>query len=216
MPNRDYHQERRDYQAPSLRRVDLASSPFQQFSNWIDSAHQCKALKDPTAMALATVNRSGQPHCRIVLLKAFSEQGLLFYTHYDSQKGLDLLQQPKASVNFFWPELDQQIRINGRIERLTHEESKTYFQSRPIDSQLSASISHQSQPVESRAALEAQMAKAAEKMTGKTIELPENWGGYRLIPQEFEFWQGRPNRLHDRFRYRLQPSQDWLIERLAP
>jgi pyridoxamine-phosphate oxidase len=184
----------------------------------MDRAEQNKSIKDPTAMTLATVGTNGQPHARIVLLKDFSLQGLVFYTHYQSQKGQDLANQPKASVSFFWPELDQQIHIEGVVEKVEREQSKAYFNSRPIDSQLAASISNQSHEIASRAELESLMVKATlehKNNQEQTIPLPEHWGGYRLVPNKFEFWQGRPNRLHDRLVYTSKDSI-WQIKRLAP
>lgn len=218
MPNRDYHNQRRDYNAQPLSKSALNRCPFSEFSLWMDRAEQNKSIKDPTAMTLATVGTNGQPHARIVLLKDFSLQGLVFYTHYQSQKGQDLANQPKASVSFFWPELDQQIHIEGVVEKVEREQSKAYFNSRPIDSQLAASISNQSHEIASRAELESLMAKAAlehKNNQEQTIPLPEHWGGYRLVPNKFEFWQGRPNRLHDRLVYTSKDSI-WQIKRLAP
>lgn len=215
MPNRDLHNERRDYHASSLSKKDIQSSPFKQFSNWLDKASTTNSIKDPTAMTLATVDDSLQPQSRIVLLKEFSEQGLLFYTHYQSEKGNQLKNNPKASCCFFWADLDQQIRIEGSVEKISAELSDRYFHSRPKDSQLAAYISNQSQAVASRAELEQKMQHASEEFANKKVPRPEQWGGYRLIPHKFEFWQGRPNRLHDRFIYEKN-STDWTITRLAP
>lgn len=220
MPNRDYHNERRDYQAKALHKADMLSSAFEQFSSWLDKAHQTTSIKDPTAMTLATVSANNQPHCRIVLLKEFTNEGLLFYTHYASNKGLEINDCPKASCCFFWEDLDQQIRIEGSIEKISSELSDKYFQSRPRDSQLVAYISNQSQTINSRAELENKMQVAKDEFKTQPIPRPKMWGGYRLVPTKFEFWQGRPNRLHDRFIYEkninADKSKQWTISRLAP
>lgn len=215
MPNRDLHQERRDYDANPLSRQDMHSSPFNQFTNWMDQAVNTSSIKDPTAMSLATVDANHAPHCRIVLLKEFGEQGLLFYTHYKSKKGKEITASPFASCCFFWADLDQQIRIEGRVEKISAALSDQYFHSRPKDSQLAAFISNQSQTVDSRKTLEDKMQAAATDYADKLVPRPTNWGGYRLVPTKFEFWQGRPNRLHDRFIYEKKGSS-WLISRLAP
>jgi pyridoxamine-phosphate oxidase len=215
MPNRDYHNQRRDYNIASLNKKNLPSSPFKQLVNWLEQVFTTASIQEPTAMTLATVGLDNQPHCRIVLLKKFNEQGLLFYTHYDSNKGRELETNPKASCGFFWSELDKQIRIEGRVEKISAESSDKYFNSRPKDSQLAAYISKQSQVVKNRADLENKMQAASKKFADINVPRPKQWGGYRLIPHKFEFWQGRPNRLHDRFVYEKQGS-NWSITRLAP
>jgi len=215
MPNRDYNNERRDYNTASLNKEDLLCSPFKQLVNWLEQAFTTTQIKDPTAMTLATVGEDNQPHCRVVLLKEFNEQGLLFYTHYDSDKGKELVANPKASCCFFWPELDKQIRIEGGVKKVSAEQSDKYFKSRPKDSQLAAHISNQSKIVNSREELENKMDKASKDFNDKDVPRPEQWGGYQLIPHKFEFWQGRPNRLHDRFSYEKKGAE-WIITRLAP
>ena len=200
MPNRDYQAERREYQFAGLRRKDLNTDPYQQFQSWMDEAFKADII-DPTAMTLATANKAGLPHARIVLLKAFDADGFVFYTHYQSEKGQDLAENPFASLLFFWPQMDRQIRIEGWVEKISPEQSDRYFHSRPRGSQLSAYISHQGEAIESRAELEQRLQVAAEQFEGKTIPRPSHWGGYRLHATWFEFWQGRPNRLHDRFCY---------------
>ena len=221
MPNRDYQQQRREYRSPSLRKKALNQNPYQQFQQWMDDACATDIL-DPTAMTLATVNAAGQPHARIVLLKAFDEQGFVFYTHYQSEKGQDLAQNPLACLLFFWPQLDRQIRIEGKVRQIEPEASDRYFHSRPKDSQLAAYISQQSQPVSSRSTLEQRFQQAKQQFQSSPIPRPEHWGGYRLKATAFEFWQGQPNRLHDRFRYQIETNaenhqaQNWQIERLSP
>jgi pyridoxamine-phosphate oxidase len=216
MPNRDYHDERRQYEFATLNHADLHLDPFQQFSEWMDFAYE-RMAQDPTAMSLSTVDKTGQPHSRIVLLKAFGKDGLVFYTHYESDKGQQIADNPKGALLFFWPELDRQVRIEGTLEKIPREASEAYFKSRPRDSQLAALISQQSTEVPGRKTLEQNMEIAAEEHLGE-IPCPEHWGGYRLTPTYFEFWQGRPSRLHDRFRFAHSDENDqaWHIARLSP
>ncbi|WP_040726240.1 pyridoxamine 5'-phosphate oxidase [Thiomicrorhabdus sp. Kp2] len=221
MPNRDYHQERRDYDFKQLSREALSLDPFIQFSHWMDEAVEEKII-DPTAMSIATVDSKGQPHSRVVLLKEIDENGFVFYSHYDSAKGQQIENNPHASLLFFWPQMDRQIRIEGLLEKVSREQSEAYFHSRPRDSQLAAASSSQSMIVPGRKTLE--MNYEIQKAEHEHLEVPcpEHWGGYRLVPNRFEFWQGRPNRLHDRFIFILEEKhsdsnhQAWLIERLAP
>lgn len=216
MPNRDYHADRRQYDFAKLEHADLHLDPFQQFSEWMDFAQE-RTVQDPTAMSLSTVDATGQPHSRIVLLKAIDDKGFVFYTHYISDKGQQIDYSPKGALLFFWPELDRQVRIEGLLEKTPRDVSERYFQSRPRDSQIAALISQQSQVVPGRKTLEQNMEIAAEEQLGE-ITCPEHWGGYRLVPDYFEFWQGRPSRLHDRFRFTLSPRNDqaWRIDRLSP
>lgn len=218
MPNRDYQETRREYEYAALNHEDLHLDPFIQFSEWMDSAFQNTAIKDPSAMSLSTVDTTGQPHSRMVLLKHFDTNGLVFYSHYNSAKGQDLAHNPKAALLFFWPEMDRQIRIEGDIEKTSREMSQAYFASRPIDSQLAATISHQSAPIPGRKTIELNFLIAQNDYQGETIQCPEHWGGYQLTPTLFEFWQGRTNRLHDRFQYQksLKNDQAWSILRLEP
>lgn len=216
MPNRDYHEERRDYQFSELKRNDLNDNPFAQFSAWMDQAIQQKIM-DPTAMSLSTVDASGQPHSRIVLLKAFEADGFVFYTHYDSAKGAEIEENQKVALLFYWPEMDRQVRIEGTISKISNEQSEQYFHSRPRDSQLAAYISQQSQVVADRETLEGNLSNATEDFEGSEIPHPAHWGGYKVVPSSFEFWQGRPSRLHDRFKFsQNQTQQAWSIDRLSP
>jgi pyridoxamine 5'-phosphate oxidase len=168
------------------------------------------------AMSLATATPEGRPFVRIVLLKEFDQNGFVFFTNYESQKGQQLTANPHAALVFYWVELDRQIRISGPVEKTSKEESERYFHSRPPTSQLGAWASKQSQSLDGRRILEARLAEMTERFTGQDIPLPPHWGGYRVRPEMMEFWQGRPNRLHDRFRYNRQPDRAWTIERLAP
>lgn len=217
MPNRDYHDHRLNYETGELGDQFLTSNPFELFQQWMDDAFS-QQVDEPTAMTLATVDASQQPHSRIVLLKAFDRNGFVFYTHYESAKGRELITSKRASISFFWPKLERQIRIEGLVEKLSPDASDRYFQSRPVDSQISAYISKQSQAVASRAELEQRMEDAKQEFAGKTIPRPNNWGGYCLTPKRFEFWQGRPNRLHDRLAFTIHPTdpQAWSSSRLSP
>jgi pyridoxamine 5'-phosphate oxidase len=167
-------------------------------------------------MSLATAGRDGRPSVRIVLLKSFDQEGFVFFTNYESTKGKQLEANPHAALGFYWVELDRQIRISGKVERTSREESQAYFHSRPVGSQLSAWASRQSEVIDGQRVLDARMAKMTERFGDKPIPLPPHWGGYRLKPDKIEFWQGRPNRLHDRFRYTGRADGSWQIDRLAP
>lgn len=217
MPNRDYHAHRKNYQLGELNDRFKDVNPFELFQQWMDDAFE-NNVPEPTAMTLATVDASQQPHARIVLLKAFDRDGFIFYTHYESAKGRELITSKRAAATFFWPELERQIRIEGIVEKINPNDSDRYFQSRPIDSQLSAYISKQSQIVDSREALEQRMIDAKKELAGKPIPRPDTWGGYRLVAKRFEFWQGRPNRLHDRLQFSVHTTdpQAWSCVRLSP
>ena len=167
-------------------------------------------------MSLATAGRDAKPSVRIVLLKGFDQDGFVFFTNYESEKGKQLKVNPYAALAFYWIEQDRQIHISGKAEKTSREESQTYFHSRPLGSQLSAWASRQSEVLDGRRVLDARMAEMAERFGNKRIPLPPHWGGYRVSPDTVEFWQGRPNRLHDRFRYTRQADHRWSIERLAP
>lgn len=206
---------RHDYVARGLRRADLHEDPIKQFAIWFGEAAATQ-IRDVNAMSLATATAEGTPSLRIVLLKGISERGFVFYTNYASEKGQQLEQNPRAALNIFWVQLERQIRVNGTVEKTSRAESEEYFHSRPLGSQLGAWASAQSEPVANREVLESQLAAAAERFAGGSVPLPEHWGGYRVVPETIEFWQGRTNRLHDRFRYQRQSGGSWLIERLSP
>jgi pyridoxamine 5'-phosphate oxidase len=206
---------RYEHAAQGLRRSDLDPDPIKQFANWFTAAIEA-GIRDVNAMSLATTAKGSKPSVRIVLLKGFDQDGFVFFTNYESEKGKQLQANPHAALAFYWIELDRQIRISGKAEKTSREESQTYFHSRPLGSQLSAWASRQSDVLDGRRVLEARMAEMTERFRGKPVPLPPHWGGYRVKPEMMEFWQGRPNRLHDRFRYTRQADGGWLIERLAP
>ena len=206
---------RKEYMQRGLDEGDLDADPFRQFAAWFDEARASSPI-EPNAMALATVGADGRPSLRMVLLKGADERGFVFYTNYESRKGRELADTPWAALTFFWPEMERQIRIEGRVEPVSAEESDAYFHSRPIGSQLSASASHQSEVIAGREELEQRVAALSAQYHDQEIPRPENWGGFRVIPDAIEFWQGRANRLHDRLRYRLLASGGWQIERLSP
>ena len=204
---------RREYMLAGLSDAEAARDPFDQFERWMGDALSHE-LPISNAMTLATVTPEGKPDARIVLLKGIEGGGFVFYTNYESAKGRQLAADPQACLVFFWVELERQVRVTGRVEKVTAAESDTYFASRPLGARLSAWASAQSSPVPARRALEDALA-AVEKLHGANPPRPPHWGGYRLIPDSMEFWQGRPNRLHDRLLYRVNGSA-WTIGRLAP
>jgi pyridoxamine 5'-phosphate oxidase len=212
---RDPAASRYDHAVQGLRRSDLDPDPIKQFSNWFTAAIEAR-IRDVNAMSLATAGEGGKPSVRIVLLKGFDQDGFVFFTNYESEKGKQLAALPYAALAFYWIELDRQIRISGKAEKTSRQESQSYFHSRPLGSQLSAWASRQSENLDGRRVLDARMAEMTERFRNKRVPLPPHWGGYRVNPDVMEFWQGRPNRLHDRFRYTRQADGNWLIERLAP
>jgi|TARA_B110000967_G_C18723700_1_gene478977 pyridoxamine 5'-phosphate oxidase len=214
MSSQDYKDYRREYEAAGLRRQNLALDPWQQFSHWLGEAEVACPL-DATSMALATVSSSGMPSARIVLMKSYNADGLVWYTDSRSHKGQDIAQNPQASVLFYWQPLERQVRISGTVVLVPEIIADAYFTSRPRASQLSAAATPQSQVVPGLADLELNVIQLDKQTQGSVIERPQPWVGFCLRPTQFEFWQGQPSRLHDRFRYQ-QTGDAWSIDRLAP
>lgn len=206
---------RRDYLQGGLNREDLDANPLAQFEHWMSQTVEADLNSDPTAMVLATVDASGQPSQRVVLLKGLTEEGFVFYTNYDSRKGRDLAANPKASLHFPWLPLERQVIVYGEAEKLSESESEAYFHSRPRASQIGAWTSHQSQSISSREALDDAFQEMTDRFGQEEIPLPPFWGGYRIVPQRIEFWQGRSGRLHDRFMYQREGNV-WTVQRLQP
>jgi pyridoxamine 5'-phosphate oxidase len=211
----DYGGFRHEYIGQGLRRASLNPNPIKQFDAWFTAAAKA-GIHDANAVALATSSPEGRPSVRVVLLKDFDETGFVFYTNYASEKGKQLEKNPRAALVFYWMEVERQIRVEGTVEKTSREESEQYFHSRPVGAQLGAWASHQSQAIDGRRVLNARLAEMKQRFAEGEIPLPPHWGGYRLRPERIEFWQGRPDRLHDRFRYSLQANGSWKIDRLAP
>jgi pyridoxamine 5'-phosphate oxidase len=229
---------RREYRSRGLDRRDLDADPIAQFENWFGQAAATKSGSwwrkvgialykcfqvalgaepiDPNAMTLATADKEGRPSARSVLLKGVDQRGFIFYTNYESRKGCELAENPRGALVFYWADLERQVCISGDVTKLAREESEEYFKGRPRGSRLAAWASNQSEVVSDRAGLEAKWRQMEARYPGEDVPLPPCWGGYVLAPTRIEFWQGRPNRLHDRFRYTKQADGHWLIERLAP
>jgi len=207
---------RKEYTLRGLHRSELDPDPFLQFKKWFDESVRTAGDREPNAMTLATASRQGVPSARVVLLKGFSERGLTFFTNYESRKAHDLAENPRAALNFHWPWLERQIQIEGNAEKVGREESQIYFDKRPIESRLGAIVSRQSSIIESREFLERSLETVAAKYRDSAPPVPEFWGGYLVSPDRFEFWQGRENRLHDRFLYSRERSGRWRIDRLSP
>lgn len=207
---------RREYVKSGIRKTDMHVDPIVQFDHWMKDA-LASGNREPTAVALATATADGRPAVRMVLLKGFDARGFRFFTDYESRKGQELSANPKASMCFFWPELERQVRVEGVVERASRQESEQYFSSRPAGSQISAAASPQSRAVADREELESRRREVENRFAGRPVELPDNWGGFWLWPDTIEFWQGRADRLHDRMRYRRPVgSDDWQLDRLAP
>lgn len=206
---------RRNYAARSLDLPDLDANPFAQFDNWMREAIETQVI-EPNAMTLATADVSGRPAVRTVLLKGFDERGFVFYSNYESAKARDLAANSKVALLFPWLALERQVSAMGSAQKISAAESLKYFLSRPRESQIGAWASRQSEVISTRALLETKFAEMKARFANGGIPLPDQWGGYRVTPQSFEFWQGRPNRLHDRFKYTLQGDGSWAIARLMP
>ena len=214
MSQSNISQLRREYKNRTLDEKDISEDPFTFFEQWMNEALGSDII-DPTAMTVATASADGIPTTRVLLLKEYSRDGMVFFTNYESRKGRQLAENPRACMHFFWPELERQITVEGRVEKLRREESEEYFHSRPVESQIGAWASHQSTPIGSRKELEDRFAELQKTYSDGNVPMPEYWGGYRLQPHRFEFWQGRPSRLHDRIEYLLK-GDNWQIRRLEP
>ncbi|TAL47281.1 MAG: pyridoxamine 5'-phosphate oxidase [Chitinophagaceae bacterium] len=213
--NKNIADIRRDYSCQSLSETEIDSNPIKQFEKWWEEAVHAK-IDEVNAMTLATASQDGLPSARIVLLKGFSDKGFIFFTNYESYKGQQLAENPKACLVFFWKELERQVRITGLVRKISEKESDEYFQSRPEGSRIGAWTSAQSRVLDSRQSLDKKFIELSAKMEGTFIQRPPYWGGYIVQPVVLEFWQGRPGRLHDRIQYTLEDSGEWKIERLAP
>jgi pyridoxamine 5'-phosphate oxidase len=206
---------RTDYAREGLRESDLDPSPIAQLEKWLNEAIAAEH-PEPTAMMLATASPEGEPAARVVLLKGLGAGGLVFFTNYESDKGRQLADNPRASAVFFWVLLERQARVSGTVSRVAREETEAYFRSRPRESQLGTWASAQSSVLEGREALETRLAEVRARFGDGEVTCPPMWGGYRLVPDRLEFWQGRPSRLHDRLRYTRKGEASWLVERLSP
>ena len=206
---------RQNYTLTGLSEADVNKDPIKQFTTWFNQALEADII-EPNAMTLATATADGIPSARIVLLKGVDARGFVFYTNYESQKGQQLMANPYAALVFLWDKLERQVRVEGKVVRLDREESKAYFHSRPQASQLGAWASNQSRIIPNREVLEQKLANLEIQYKEKTVPIPEHWGGFRVVPNRVEFWQGRPSRLHDRLVYDLEDDGNWQINRLAP
>ncbi|MDH7445682.1 pyridoxamine 5'-phosphate oxidase [Aquimarina sp. 2201CG14-23] len=215
--NRDLSEYRKSYDKKALVKSELPESPFNLFSNWFTEVEEAGGVDEANAMTLATTGLDGFPKARIVLLKHFDNEGFVFYSNYESEKGKAIEANTNVCISFFWPNLERQVIIKGFVDRISETKSTEYFQSRPRGSQLGAWASDQSTIIDSRENLEKKLAALEEQYKNKKIPKPDFWGGYCIKPVEFEFWQGRPNRLHDRIRYTLdKENTNWKIDRLSP
>jgi pyridoxamine 5'-phosphate oxidase len=206
---------RKEYTLATLDEDSVDADPIRQFTTWLDAA-EAAGVPEPNAMTVATATPDGAVSARILLLRGLDERGFVFYTNYDSRKGRELAANPRAALVFHWPQLERQVRVEGPVERVTREESAAYFRTRPRGSRIGAWASPQSQVIASRHVLEVDWSRIEAAHPGEDVPLPPYWGGYRVVPTTIEFWQGRPNRLHDRLRYRRSPDGGWLLDRLAP
>lgn len=214
MDNKKLANIRQEYSREELSRTKVATDPFAQFETWINEALAAEA-NEPTAMTLSTASAEGRPSSRVVLLKGFDSNGFVFFTNYNSRKGRDLAENQFAALNFFWPELERQVNISGRTSKVSSEESDEYFDSRPLTSRVGAWASDQSVKIDSRTVIMTKAAKLLLKYAIGHVPRPPHWGGFRLVPDRIEFWQGRPSRLHDRICYERN-AESWEISRLSP
>ncbi len=213
---KDLGEYRKSYEKSALMEGSISDNPLQLFQTWFYEVEKSDGIEEPNAMTVSTVGMDGFPKSRVVLLKKYTHEGFIFYTNYTSEKGKAIAENPNVCISFFWPNLERQVIIKGVAEKLAENLSDGYFDSRPDGSKLGAIVSDQSSVIESRKVLEDSLKELEKEYRNKDIERPSYWGGYLVKPVSMEFWQGRPNRLHDRIRYTLTPEFDWKIERLAP
>lgn len=213
---KDLSSYRKSYEKSELMENSIKENPLEQFQKWFYEVEATDGLEEPNAMTVSTIGLDGYPKNRVVLMKRYTHEGFIFYTNYQSEKGKAIEENPSVCLSFFWPNLERQVIIKGQVEKLAENLSDGYFESRPVGSQLGAIVSNQSEVIESRELLEAKLIALEKEHQGKEIERPEQWGGYLVRPISIEFWQGRPNRLHDRIRYTLKEDLNWKIERLQP
>ncbi|MEP5254936.1 pyridoxamine 5'-phosphate oxidase [Winogradskyella rapida] len=214
--NTDLGNYRKSYEKQELLEAFIGDNPMELFQKWFYEVDQNFDVEEANAMTVSTIGLDGFPKSRVVLLKKYTYEGFIFYTNYNSEKGKAILANPNVCISFFWPSAERQIIIKGKAEKISENLSDGYFESRPRGSQLGALVSHQSEVVKDRSELENQLKALEKAYEGKTIERPKHWGGFIVKPVEMEFWQGRPNRLHDRIRFQLQEDYNWKIDRLAP
>ncbi len=212
----DLSNYRKTYRKSALLEDSVDPNPMQQFQKWFYEVEATDGLEEPNAMTISTLGLDGFPKNRVVLMKKYTFEGFIFYTNYESEKGRAIAKNPSVCLSFFWPNLERQVIVKGNAEKISENLSDGYFESRPEGSKLGAIVSNQSEVVTSREYLEKELAALEKELEGKEIERPAYWGGYLVRPVSIEFWQGRPNRLHDRLRYTLQEDLDWKLERLAP
>lgn len=213
---KDLGNYRKSYEKSELIEENVSDNPMQLFQTWFYETEQSDSVDEPNAMTVSTIGVDGYPKSRVVLLKKYTHEGFIFYTNYDSEKGKAIAENPQVCISFFWPALERQIIIKGKAEKISENLSDGYFESRPDGSKLGAMASDQSAVIPSREVLENKLKQLEVAYKDREIQRPKNWGGYIVKPISMEFWQGRPNRLHDRLRYTLQPDFNWKLERLAP
>jgi len=213
---KDLGDYRKSYEKSALMEDSISKNPMEVFQKWFHETEASEGVEEPNAMTVSTIGLDGFPKSRVVLLKKFTHEGFIFYTNYESEKGKAIANNPNVCISFFWPNMERQIIIKGTAGKIAENLSDGYFESRPTGSQLGAIVSDQSSVIPSRESLENKLTELEQKYEGKEIERPDYWGGYLVKPKSIEFWQGRPNRLHDRIRFTLQKDFDWKMERLAP
>lgn len=213
---KDLGDYRKSYEKSALMENSISDNPMQLFQTWFYEVEQSNGVDEPNAMTVSTIGLDGFPKSRVVLLKKYTHEGFIFYTNYKSEKGRAIANNPNVCVSFFWPNLERQVIIKGKAEKIAENLSDGYFESRPHGSKLGALVSNQSNVIASRDELEDELKRLEKEFEGKEVQRPKHWGGYIVKPISVEFWQGRPNRLHDRIRYRLENGLDWVVERLAP